>query len=321
MLLQASRDFAIDATTTSSTALTSSNVFLASQINNTIGYLFSEMSNHKTQPLPRTATTTADQIYYHIPPGMMNIETVTMTVGEVVYPLRPIHSQEFWDKLQEIDVQASTVPQYFFQRQYDFGIYPTPDDAYTITVVGNYIPKNLSASDYSEGTISISQNSASVTGSGTTFTSAMAGRWLVETNSDGIPTGNWYKISSYTSATAITLETVFEESSLSGATYLIGESPEIPEEMHEYIPYRSAAAYYATVRKDSAHAQTLLNYFYTGDFNNSDRRGKISGGILGIISRYKNVGRANSQISNTNRSPYDALSPFDPWAITLSAES
>lgn len=315
-LLQTSKDFAVDASITSTNDLTNTQTFLARQINATITYLFGLIKNYKTQPVPRTFSTVIDQVYYHNLPGLISIESMVMTIGDQDYPLKPIHSQATWDHFQQLDITSSDIPQFYFPRQSDFGIYPTPSAVRTVTIVGNFLPLRLSVVDYTTGTISVAQNSQAVTGSGTTFTAAMVGRWLCEADSNGLAVGNWYRISAYTSATSITLETVFEETALSGSTYIIGQSPELPEEMHEYIPYRTAAVYYSTVRRDPKRAQELLNFFYTGDFGNPNRGGGIRGGILGIISEYKNKGRGNSQIVDLHKVRGDAWRD-ERWATTL----
>lgn len=317
-LLQTAQDLVIDDKSTTQTSLSAPSAFLARENNNTIQYLFQQLRNYKTIPTPKTMSTVEDQIYYHYPPGLLNLESIAMTIGDINYPLKPINSQATWDHFQQLDITSSGVPQYYFPRQYDFGIYPTPaEDDLTVTLTGSYLPRRLSIADYDTGTVVVTQNSQTVTGTDTTFTAAMVGRWFCEADSNGLTTGNWYKIGAFTSSTVITLQSYFEETSLSGATYIIGQSPEIPEELHQYIPYRSAANYLATTRRNPTKAQTLLNYFYTGDYSNNNRGGGIKGGILGIINRYNNTGRSNSQLVRLNKKNYNHWRD-ERWAITLS---
>ena len=71
---------------------------------------------------------------------------------------------------------------------------------------------------YSTGTVLVTKGSTTVTGSGTTFTSAMVGRkFLVD--GDGVA----YKVDSYTSATVIVLETEYRGATNSAASYYIFE--------------------------------------------------------------------------------------------------
>lgn len=319
-LLQTSKDFAGDDSTSSTTSLTNTEAFLARQINSTIQYLFAQIKNYKTQPVPRTFSTAADQIYYHYPPNLLSLESVTMSVGSINYPLKAISSQATWDNFQQLDITSAGVPQYYFPRQADFGIWPTPDGVKTVTVVGNFLPQRLSVADYDAGTVAVAQNTRTITGTGTAFSNAMVGRWFCEADSEGNTVGNWYRISAFTDVTTLTLESFFEETSLSSANYVIAQSPEIPEEMHEYIPYRAASIYHSTVRRDPKRGQELLNFFYTGDFANPSRSGSVKGGILGIIGEYKNKGRSNSQLVGMHKQRYDHWRD-ERWATTLSPAS
>jgi hypothetical protein len=96
-LIKTAQNFAIDDSTTSTTNLSDSKTFLANETNNTVTDLFQKLRNYKTQPTPRTFSTVADQIYYHNPPGLLSIESVTISVGDENYPLKPIHSQATWN--------------------------------------------------------------------------------------------------------------------------------------------------------------------------------------------------------------------------------
>ena len=315
-LLQTTKDFCVDDDSSTTSGLSATSTLLARLINHAIQFIFSKIKNYKTQPSPKTMKSVEDQIYYHYPPGFLSIESITMAIGDVDYPLTVVNSQQKWDELQQLDIASSEVPQYYFPRQSDFGIYPTPnEDDLVVTLVGNYLPQRMSVADYTTGTVAVVANSATVTGTDTAFTAAMVGRWFCEIT-DGLPTGNWYRISSYASATVIGLESVFEETSLSGASFVIAQSPELPEEVHEFIAFRAAATYYATIKRNPGQAQALLNYFWTGDFGNPNRKGKIEGGLAGVISEYKNTGRSNSQIVQIHGSGTNKTNEI--WATTLS---
>lgn len=317
-LIKTAQDYCIDDSTSSTTGLTDTSTFLKRELNNTVSVVQTKLKNYKTQPLPKTMTTVDGQVYYHKPASIMNIVSAKVTIGDRDYPLTVIHSQKKWDKLQSVDFPSFTIPTYIFPRRDDFGIYPTPTDANTLTLVGNFVPKRMTASDYTTGTIAITNGAVAVTGTDTTFTSSMVGRWLCIT-SDGEPSGNWYRIAGFSSTTIITLENYFEDTTVSGASFIIGESPELPEECHEFLPYKAAASFYATVRKDVEQAQRLLNYYYTGDFNNTERRGDLSGGMLGFISEYNNSGRGASGINYLHKSSSGNNNPFiEGWTTTLS---
>jgi|GEM_PF-3531964 len=296
MLLQTAKDLCVDDSTTTYTNLSDSETYLKSEINKAVRLIISTLGNHIVER-QQTASTVEDQQYYHLPPDCDRITSVTITQGGVAYPLQVVESNENWDILNQIDFSGTAIPQFIYPRSSDFGIWPIPQaDDDTITL--NYIKKvkDMTADDESSGTISITTNTTAVTGTDTTFTSAMVGRWI-KSDDDGI----WYKISAYSSATALTLETYFEGSTVSGDTYVLGESPDIPEELHEYIPYKAVAGYMAGYRRDTKTAQEFINYFYTGDFFNIKRDSSITNGILGAKNLYDTKGRGNSSLVRRNK--------------------
>lgn len=78
--------------------------------------------------------------------------------------------------------------------------------SYKINVVGS--------DAYNTGTVSINDGDSTVTGSGTTFTSAMVGRYIYLD-------GRWYLISAFTSTTSIDIDTPYGGDNLAGSTYTI----------------------------------------------------------------------------------------------------
>jgi hypothetical protein len=234
-----------------------------------------------------------------------------MSVGGVNYVLRPINSQSEWNNLNEIDFSGTTIPQYFFERRYDFGIYPIPQAAYTITANSNLQPAEMIEDDYTTGDITVTQDAQLIVGNnGATFDSTFVSRWF---RADG--DSRWYKINTYIDPNELNLQTYYEGESQSNIPYVIGQSPEVPEELHKYIPFGAAADFYA-LRKDFASSQAMENYFYTGDFNNSSRKPSMArGGLLAAVSRYST--RGNQSIVNRRRA---TISRFDErWTATLTS--
>lgn len=114
--------------------------------------VLSKLSNYATQQT-QTASTVADQQYYHQPPGLVDVEAVNITIGSRDHNLKPVNSQSEWNRLNAIDIQAGSLPQYFFVRRDDFGIWPIPQDAYTITLDYHFRDRNLTTADYTTGTV------------------------------------------------------------------------------------------------------------------------------------------------------------------------
>jgi len=316
-LILASQNLITDASSSNaniSSGLSDTLTFIKKEINKTVRFMYAALKNYKTQQYPKTASTVASQTYYHYPPGVQSIESATLEVSDVYYLLTIIESQHQWDLLNQIDFSGSILPQFIFPRSRDFGIWPTPqEDDLTITLNANPIPKDMTAVDYTTGTIAVTQNDATITGTDTTFTSAMVGRWF-KADDDG----DWYKLATFTSTTSMELESVFEGSTDTSSTYIIGESPDLPEELHELIPYRVAAIYLAGPKRDPKTAQTFMNFFYTGDFGNDDPRiNKARGGFNYFLNEYRAKGRGNTPFIN-RRNPRISRFSSDIWGSTLS---
>jgi len=299
-LLQTTKDFCVDDKTSSTTGLTNTELFLKREINKTVQFTHNALKKaYKTKELPKTMSSVVDQQYYYYPPGLNRIDTVTIDNDTSIPPLRVIQNQREWDRLNSYP-QTSGIPTHIFMRARDFGIYPIPGDVYTLTLTGRFYPRPMSADDYILGSVTVNQNSQTITGTSGGFTSSMVGRYFSETDSNKETIGNLYRVGAFTSTTVLTLDTFFEEAALSDSSYVIGESPEIPDELHELIPYRVAGIYYGTRRRDSKKGQEYLNYFYTGDFGNPMRKGQFDAGLLGFIQDYALNGSDNTQILDLN---------------------
>lgn len=228
------------------------------------------------------------------PPGTVTVEGGFITIGAVNYPLRALNSRWNDEQLNAILIQASAIPQFYFVEQDSFKIWPIPQTVYSGTLYYHYRDRNLSVADYTIGTVTMTQGSNQVIGSGTTFTAAMVGRWLTITDPTVPGQGYWYRITGFTDSTHISLGTltgaqVWNNATAAGATYRIGETPEIPEEMHSILAWGTAADYYGGMRKDPTNAAYYDNLFWTGNPTNTSRKegdDNITGGLLGGINRY-----------------------------------
>ena len=287
--------------------------FIKEQLNKRYHLIQSKLSNWIIQDLPQTASTVASQQRYHYPPNIYPpIESATLEIGDVDYPLTIVHSQREWDKLNQIDFSGTTIPQFIFPMRDHFELWPIPTAANnTITLLSNILDRDMTIEDVTTGTVTVTANDATITHSGTSFTAAMVGRWF-QTDNDGL----WYRIASFTDTSNMELESVFEGSSAAAQAFTIGEIPEIPPELHEILPHGVASDFYAGPRKDFTAAQAHNNYFWTGDFNNSNRdTDKVAGGLLAAVKKYSR--RGNSKViegigGGVNR--------FDErWSSTLSS--
>lgn len=167
-------------------------------------------------------------------------------------PLIEVASQEEWQLMKSGVVRTATYPTHFFVESNDIvELYPTPSANITNGLVMSYEPSQvaLSIDDYTTGTITANNGDDTITGSGTTFSQAMVGRYL-KVNTDG----QWYKIAAYVSDTEITLEN-FYNGNVTGAglAFTIGEAPNLPPQFHDALTDYALMRYYQG-EKDRANA-------------------------------------------------------------------
>mgnify|MGYP003557614068 FL=1 len=320
-LQQQSIDICIDDQSTSYTGMTDTLTFIKREINNAVSDIFTLMKEYRLEPPPKTINTVANKIYYPYPPGLMKPRSFTVDIGTLIPPLKIVQSQKEWDWLQQM-TNTSTFPTHIFPRRDDFGIYPTPTSVQTVTIVGSYQPTRMTRDDYSAGVVTVTYGDETVTTSNATFTEAMVGSQFILTDSTSfIPNGNSYRIASFTSPQSIELSRTFMEDTAQGQHFVIGQSPEIPEELHYYIPYKVGSVYWHTRRHDSVRGQELANYFYTGDYNNTKRSGKMTGGILATLNDLRTNGRGSSNLIETYGGGEDEASIYmrnTIWGVTIS---
>jgi hypothetical protein len=278
--------------------------------------VLAKMANYRTQKV-FTDTTVANTQYYSYPPGVVNFETVTVAVGSITYPVTVINSQFTWDSLNAIPFQPTTFPRFVFPRVDDYGIWPIPQGAYPITFNYHWRDRSLSVADYSTGTIAVTNGSAIIVGSGTTFTKAMVGRWFSITDPTEPGQGYWYRVLTFTDTTHLTLYSSYQGSTGSGYTYVIGESPEIPEEGHMALVQGVTADFYSNLKNDEATSSRWENRFWTGDPSNGSRKfgdSSVLGGLIGMINQYED--RNESHL--VQRKPKLGPLTEKAFAITLS---
>lgn len=279
--------------------------------------IFGHLKNFQTQ-VPKTASTVAGQQYYHYPLGVSKIDDVVVTVGSVQFPLSVMNAQHTWDVMNAIQIQPSAIPQFIFPRRNDFGIWPIPQGVYTITFYHYLRDRSLLVDDYTDGTVSFTLGDATVTGTATTFTDAMVGRWLEVTDTDSADYGWWYRISSVTDATHLELENSWQGTTTTSAvTYRIGQTPEIPEEGHKMLADGATADYYGGIRADDEKATAWNNKFWTGDMNNNTRKlgdDNIKGGLIGLVNTYQDRDESALVTSQPKTFPPQ----FKVWATTIS---
>jgi hypothetical protein len=245
----------------------------------------------------KTTTTVAAQQGYQMPADFNWLKSIKVTVGSTVYTPGEEESQEQWDYLNS-QVRSGNIPEaYFVRPRFGFGgtevqLYPIPSSSgNTITLIYEAIDKDLSVAKYTTGTVAVTNGSATVTGTGTTFTRAMVGRYFQITDADG--DGLWYKVAGFTSATVITLENFYQGTTDSSNIYQIAEAFGLPEDLH-MLPIYYAVWHYSLFRRDKTRADEYAGLYTVGLQQAKRRYGtKSRGNIIKGKQRLTNSGGSN----------------------------
>ena len=216
-----------------------------------------------------TINTVASQQFYTLPHDVEQVVAITITVGGTIYHAKAAPSREFWNKLNEY-TNSSTLPEWFFVFNGQVGFYPTPSAASNaITISYKRRIFDLAIADYTTGNISsIAITAIAVTGSGTTWTAKMGGRYLRITDSDTANTGDgaWYEISSVSSATALALRPTYAGATIAAgsAAYTIGQVSVLPEQYQELPIYRACQIYFTSIQPDATRARMYADMVAQG---------------------------------------------------------
>ncbi len=209
-------------------------------------YFFNEVST--------TIVTVSQQQFYNLPFDFSKNKTDTITTGQLKWTPNEVLSRQDWDRLNVFPYYADFPSNYFIWNN-QIGFYPIPSTAgNTITYNYKRRPTELSIADYSTGTVTATNGSASIVGAGTSFLTTylqVAGSvlplnlWLKLNLPAG--DGNWYKISSIESATGLTLVNTYVGGTTSGATFTIGQMPLLLEDFHDLLVYRPLMIYFSSI--------------------------------------------------------------------------
>lgn len=195
---------------------------------------------------------------YTLPFNVKQVINTTVLIGSVLWQPTEVESRKQYDALNVIPF-TNNFPQYYYIYNDQLLLWPTPaEDGDTITINFKKRIRDLSAADYTTGTVSVTTATTAVTGSGTAWTTNMAGRWLniPQTASDTTSGDDeWYQIASVASATSLTLANQYQGGTVTGGTYTIGEVPILPEDYQDLPLYRACYVYYTAIKHEPQKAE------------------------------------------------------------------
>ena len=244
--------------------------FFKQQINIGQHILETELGSFYTEETG-TITTVAGTNSYATPDQFIRLKQAYVTVNSIRYEMQEVYNEKEWQMMIASQTQQrSDIATHCFIRRDRIEVYPTPSSSSnTITLIYEASGKDLYNDDYTTGTITtLAANGTAVTGSGTTFTSGMVGRYF-KINTYPI----WYKIATYTSATAIALDKGYTGTAISAGSsaFTIGEMPRTPESTHHIPVYYSLMQYFQGFKLN----ENKGNYYkalYDGDM----KRAKVT---------------------------------------------
>lgn len=195
-----------------------------------------------------TFTTTASTQSYYLPVDFFKIESITILIGTITYTPIEINNPAEWDRINSTTTFTSNYPLYYFMKGNQILIYPNPSTSGN-TVTITYIKKtrDLRTENYTTGTIAVTNNSATVTGTGTTWNTAnniRAGNFLFI---DDTP----YEVLTVGGTTSITLTQPYQGTTASGLSYKIGDCSPILDEFQDVLWKYAARDYFAFGKENS----------------------------------------------------------------------
>lgn len=227
-----------------------------------------------------TTLTVAQQQFYAMPPQAKKLIDLTVTIGTVLWLTKPAPSREYWDSLNAVQFYQDFPSFHFVYNNNQVGIFPTPASASnTITMNYKIRLRDLSQADYTTGTVTITQNSATVTGIGTTFVADMVDRWIQVT----APTGDnqWYQIQTFNSTTSLTLYNKYTGITVTSQVYTIGEMPILSEDYQDLALYRSLWIYFTSIVPDANRSKLYKDLYDEGyDMLNAEYGQKNTSPVL-----------------------------------------
>lgn len=222
--------------------------------------------------LQRTSTgvTVASQQFYQLPANTKKLVNVTVTNGTTKYQPKEAPSRRYWDYLNQQTTYSSNFPEWYYVFNGQVGFWPIPSTAdLTITYNFEINRKNLSVADYTTGTITTLTNAGTtVVGLGTSWTAAMAGRYINIAESNTVANNGdafWYEISSVTNSTTLVLVKPYLGVTLAagGASYTIGQMTVLPDGYHQLPVYKALAQHFSS----SKNPQTARAQLFMGMYN------------------------------------------------------
>jgi hypothetical protein len=224
-------------------------------------------------PLAYSATnqiSAGGQQFYCLPPNYSKLKNVTITQGNLQWPMQEILTRQEWDRLNVFPYYAN-IPVYFYiypggDHGGQVGIWPIPSTTDNVMNFSyKYRVPDLSIPDATgTATVNVSTSPTTVTATGLALTvnKQLEARWIQFPQPDG--DNLWYQISNISnigSTTTATLYQPYQGISLTGKAYTIGQMPLISEDFQDLLVYRPLMIYFSSINKDVDKASQFKDLY------------------------------------------------------------
>lgn len=211
-------------------------------------------------------STVAGQQGYTLPFDYEKMVDTYITLGTTKYIPRECPTQTMWDQLNQQSTFQSNFPEWYFINQGQILFYPIPSSTTANAITVNYQRRivDLNRADYTTGTIAATNGSATLTGSGTTWTTPMIGRWIRITVTDTAASsgdGMWYEITGVASATSMTIRNVYNGTTITGGAYTIGQMSALPEAFQDLPVWEAATLFFTSINPYPTNASLYKRRF------------------------------------------------------------
>lgn len=210
---------------------------------------------------------------YFLPPLFSKLKDLTITLGANGLKYTPIEimTRVEWDRINMLPY-TSDIPNYYFIYNGYINIFPIPSSTGNlITMNYKFRVPDLILEDYSTGTVTVTNGSQAVTGSGTSWltpflpsagSTSNLNLWIKFNAPQG--DGNWYQLSRIDSATAITLLQPYQGTTSANVTFTIGQMPLLLEDFQDLIVYRPLDIYFSSINPDQGRASDFKTLYNDG---------------------------------------------------------
>lgn len=237
--------------------------------------------------IEKTVETVANQDYVYVPNDMRRVTAVRVVVGTgtsaTIYLPRLVFDEQKWQLILAYRLGSNQYPYFCFQQGQKLKFAPIPSVSNTdVILTGRRQTRDVNIADYSTGTVvSIANGATTVTATGTSWTSGMAGQYIriTQTAASNGGDGYWYEIASITSSTVLELVKPYQGTDIVAGTaaYVMGQITFEPE-AYQMAPIYRAVAQYWDFKEDMVLSE---RYWRAYDGGQEIGKSELPAGLIG----------------------------------------